>query len=156
MTRKTWGWHRSRNYAELIIADEAERLRPATLELLLTRYDRDDIALILIGVPGLQKQFGQYPSSTVGSGSPIDTVPGSGRTVLRPATSLAPPSARILAQRTSPTRKPSPRSRVTRGKSRLLERLIPWIQRMLKINELDTITNGVIEAAQNTLVIGVT
>ena len=47
-------------------------------------------------------------------------------------------------------------ARVTRGNFRLLERLIPQIQRVLKINELDTITNDVIEAAQSTLVIGVT
>ncbi|MGO2720710.1 MAG: AAA family ATPase, partial [Brachybacterium tyrofermentans] len=30
------------------------------------------------------------------------------------------------------------------------------IQRVLRINEIDTITNDVIEAAQSTLVIGVT
>lgn len=46
---------------ELIIVDEAERLRPAALELLRDRYDRDDIALILIGMPGLEKQFSHYP-----------------------------------------------------------------------------------------------
>ena len=43
-----------------------------------------------------------------------------------------------------------------RGNFRLLERLFPQIPRVLKINELDTITNDVIEAAQSTLVIGVT
>ncbi|MGP5128190.1 AAA family ATPase, partial [Brachybacterium tyrofermentans] len=32
----------------------------------------------------------------------------------------------------------------------------PQIQRVLRINEIDTITNDVIEAAQSTLVIGVT
>jgi|GEM_PF-3212835 len=47
-------------------------------------------------------------------------------------------------------------ARVTRSNFRLLERLIPQIQRVLKINELDTITNDVIEGAQSTLVIGVT
>lgn len=47
-------------------------------------------------------------------------------------------------------------ARITRGNFRLLERLFPQIQRVLKINELDTITNDVIEAAQSTLVIGVT
>ena len=47
-------------------------------------------------------------------------------------------------------------ARITRGNFRLLERLFPKIQRVLKINELDTITNDVIEAAQSTLVIGVT
>ena len=47
-------------------------------------------------------------------------------------------------------------TRVTRGNFRLLERLFPQIERVLKINELETITNDVIEAAQSTLVIGIT
>ena len=47
-------------------------------------------------------------------------------------------------------------SRITRGNFRLLERLFPQIERVLKINELHTITNDVVEAAQSTLVIGVT
>ena len=45
-TPEAWGWRHGRNYVELIIVDEAERLRPAALELLRDRYDRDDIALI--------------------------------------------------------------------------------------------------------------
>ncbi len=46
--------------------------------------------------------------------------------------------------------------RITRGNFRLLERLLPQIQRVLKINELDVITNDVVEAARSTLVIGTT
>ena len=58
---ETWGRTHLRNYVELIIVDEAERLRPAALEMLRDRYDHDDIALILIGMPGLEKQFSHYP-----------------------------------------------------------------------------------------------
>src|SRR5699024_2509388 len=47
-------------------------------------------------------------------------------------------------------------ARITRGNFRLLERLFPQIQRVLKINELGTITNDVTAAAQSTLAIGVT
>lgn len=47
-------------------------------------------------------------------------------------------------------------TRITRGNFRLLERLFPQIERVMKINELDTITNDVIEAAASTLVIGTT
>src|SRR5699024_3916158 len=52
---------RFENYVELIIVDESERLRAPALELLRDRYDRDSIALILIGMPGLEKQFSHYP-----------------------------------------------------------------------------------------------
>jgi DNA transposition AAA+ family ATPase len=44
--------------------------------------------------------------------------------------------------------------RITRGNFRLLERLFPQIARVLKINELETITDDVIEAAASILVIG--
>ena len=44
--------------------------------------------------------------------------------------------------------------RITRGNFRLLERLFPQIARVLKINELEIITDDVIEAAASILVIG--
>lgn len=44
--------------------------------------------------------------------------------------------------------------RIARGNFRLLERLFPQVARVLKINELETITDDVIEAAASTLVIG--
>ena len=47
-------------------------------------------------------------------------------------------------------------ARITRGNFRLLERLFPQIERVLKINELQTITSDVVEAASSTLVIGIT
>ena len=39
-------------------------------------------------------------------------------------------------------------SRITRGNFRLLERLFPQINRVLKINQLETITDDVVEAAE--------
>lgn len=46
-------------------------------------------------------------------------------------------------------------SRIGRRSLRLLERLFPQNEHVLKINELDT-TNDVVEAARSTLVIGTT
>lgn len=43
--------------------------------------------------------------------------------------------------------------RIARGNFRLLERLFPQIGRVLKINQLDTITDDVIEAAASTLIV---
>ena len=144
VTPETWGWRRSRNYVELIIVDESERLRPAALELLRDRYDRDDIALILIGMPGLEKQFSHYPQfySRVGFAHQY-----------RP---LGQDELLFVLQRHWRSLGKTLDPEDFTGNFRLLERLIPQIQRVLKINELDTITNDVIEAAQSTLVIGVT
>nr|MCH9816635.1 ATP-binding protein [Actinomycetes bacterium] len=47
--------------ADLIIVDEAERLATQSIEVLRDRYDREGIGLILIGMPGLEKQFSRYP-----------------------------------------------------------------------------------------------
>lgn len=44
--------------------------------------------------------------------------------------------------------------RITRGNFRLLERLFPQISRVLQINELETITDDVVEAAASVVVIG--
>src|SRR5699024_5846808 len=56
-----WYFQTSKNYVQLIIVDESERLSPTALELLRDRYDRENIALIFIGMPGLEKQFSHYP-----------------------------------------------------------------------------------------------
>ena len=42
---------------ELIIIDEAERLTNTALEYLHDRFDRSDIGLILIGMPGIEMRL---------------------------------------------------------------------------------------------------
>lgn len=142
---------------ELLIVDEAERLTPTALELLRDQHDRTHLAMILIGMPGIDERFRHYPQlySRLGFSHQYRTL---GREELlfvldrhwkRLGKTLDPDDftdAQAIAAI----------ERITRGNFRLLERLFPQIQRVLKINELDTITNDVIEAAQSTLVIGVT
>ena len=48
------------------------------------------------------------------------------------------------------TSRPHP-ERITRGNVRLLERLFPQISRVLKINQLETIADDIVEAAASTL-----
>lgn len=141
--------------AEMVIIDEAERLTPTALELVRDRHDRTNIALILIGMPGLDKRFSHYPQlySRLGFAHQYRALTSEEMTFVlqrqwkRLGRELDPDDftdAQAIAAV----------QRITRGNFRLLERLMPQVQRILKINELTTITNDVIEAAASTLVIG--
>lgn len=142
---------------DLIIIDESERLRPSALEYLRDRYDRTNIGLILIGMPGIEKQFSHYPQlySRVGFAHEY-----------RP---LAEEELRFVLERRwrklGQTLDPEDYTdaqaiaaiaRITRGNFRLVDRLFTQIERVMKINELHTITDDVVEAARSILVVGLT
>lgn len=141
---------------ELMIIDESERLSPTAIELLRDRYDRTNIALIVIGMPGIEKQFSRYPQlySRVGFAHEY-----------RP---LAHEELRFVLQRRwrnlghtldpddfTDAQALAAIARITRGNFRLVDRLFTQIERIMKINDLNTITDDVVEAARSTLVIGI-
>ena len=142
----------STRWVERLIVDEAERLRPTALEMLRDRHDRTRLAMILIGMPGIDQRFRHYPQlySRLGFSHRYRAL---GREELlfvldrhwkRLGRTLNPDDFTDAAI-----------ERITRGNFRLLERLFPQINRVLKINQLETITDDVIEAAASTLVIGI-
>ena len=145
----------STRWVELLIVDEAERLSPTALEMLRDRHDRTRLAMILIGMPGIDQRFRHYPQlySRLGFSHRYRAL---GRDELlfvldrhwkRLGRTLNPDDF-TDAQAVAAI------ERITRGNFRLLERLFPQINRVLKINQLETITDDVVEAAASTLVIG--
>jgi DNA transposition AAA+ family ATPase len=145
------------HFIELVIIDEAERLSANVLEFLRDQYDRTNRALILIGMPGIDKTFSHYPQlySRLGFAHQYRPLGHDelqfvlerhwrklGKTLDLDDFTDAQAFAAV--------------ERITRGNFRLLERLFPQIERVLKINDLDVITNDVVEAARSTLVIGAT
>jgi DNA transposition AAA+ family ATPase len=139
----------------LVLVDEADRLKVMSLEQLRDLFDRSDAALVLIGMPGIEKRLARYPQlySRVGFVHAFRTLraeemrrlltdhwPEMGRKV---------PSAGISDREAVATI-----IRVTGGNFRLLHRLLSQIERILTLNRLEAVTPDVVEAARESLVIG--
>ncbi len=140
---------------DLIIIDEADRLKTASLEQLRDIFDHGGIGVVFIGMPGIEKRLARYPQlySRVGfvhAFRPLSAaqvrdllqrqwVPAG---VALPAEGIADEEARAAI------------IRVTGGNFRLLHRLLTQIARLMEINALHTVTSQVVEAARESLVIG--
>lgn len=140
---------------ELVIIDEAERLTPTALELLRDEHDRHGLAIIFIGMPGIDQLFRHYPQlySRLGFSHNYRSL---GRDELlfvldRQWKRLG---AALDMDDFTDAQAVAAIERITRGNFRLFERLFPQVRRVMKINQLETITDDVVEAAASILVIG--
>ncbi|ASV84961.1 AAA domain protein [Ochrobactrum quorumnocens] len=145
--------HRRPSHVELIIVDEAERLSTTALEYLRDMFDREGVGLILIGMPGIQMRPQLY--SRVGFAHAYRPLQDEELTF-------------VLTRRWrqlglnlddadfTDTKAIATIVRITGGNFRLVHRLFVQIERILRINELNAITDDVVEAARSVLVIGAT
>ncbi|MDQ2777150.1 MAG: AAA family ATPase [Acidobacteriota bacterium] len=138
----------------LIIIDEADRLRMASLEQVRAIFDTAEIGVILIGMPGLEKRLARYPQFYSRIGFVHE---------FRPLG--APEIRQLLEQRWTPPGVQLPALpldqetvaaiiRITGGNFRLLNRLLTQMERILEVNSLREVTKAVVEAARASLVIG--
>lgn len=139
----------------LVIVDEADRLKTASLEQLRDFYDRQRVGVVLIGMPGLQRRLARYPQLYSRIGFVHQFRPLAGQELQH-----------VIQQHTiqlglgldlhtdADTDTLSAIARVTRGNFRLVERLFSQIQRVVQINELASITPDVVTVASESLVIG--
>jgi DNA transposition AAA+ family ATPase len=139
---------------ELIVIDEADRLKMTGLEQVRDIFDRGGIGVVLVGMPGLERRLARYAQlySRVGfvhefrplKVEEIRVLLGSWRPagVSLPADLLA--DAEVVAALV----------RITGGNFRLLDRLLTQVGRILELNGLKLITCEVVEAAREVLVIG--
>ena len=140
---------------ELILVDEADRLKMTALEQLRDVYDREHFGLVLIGMPGLEKRLARYPQlySRIGFAH-----------AYRPLSSeelwfILEHHWRQLGFTLSPsdftdTEAVAAIARITGGNFRLIQRLFTQIERLLEINRLRAVTKEVVETARASLVIG--
>lgn len=141
---------------KLIIVDEADRLSALGLEQMRAISDRENISVVFIGMPGLEKRMSRYAQlySRIGFVHEMKTL--SEEEVLfiveRKWVELG---CKFNKDDFVDAEALAALVRMTHGNFRLIGRLLFQVQRILKINGLSLITKEVIEAARKNLVIGV-
>ena len=140
---------------DLLIVDEADRLKNTGLEQLRDLFDRNNIGLILIGMPGFEKRLARYPQlySRIGFAHRYNPLSESElRFVLEHHWDRL--GLTLNASDFTDAEALAAVARITGGNFRLVHRLFAQITRILHINHGATITREVVEAARETLVIG--
>ncbi|MFD9615646.1 AAA family ATPase [Streptomyces sp. NPDC059083] len=145
------------DYVELVVIDEAELLSATGIEHLHDRYDRSEHGLLFIGMPGIEKTFSRYPQlySRVGFAHHYRALTGEELTFVL-ARHWHKLGLELDAGDFTDAQAVAAFARITGGNFRLRQRLFAQIHRILKINELHTITADVVETARSTLFIGAT
>ena len=140
---------------ELLIIDQADRLKTAGLGMIRDYFDNGDVGIVLIGMAGFERRLARYPQlySRVGFAHQY-----------RPLDSTDIPQVLTryweeLGLTHDPHRPADAESvvaivRITGGNFRLIERLMSQVARIMKINNLDAITPDATEAAREVLVVG--
>ena len=140
-------------YTELLIVDEADRVKTVGLEQLRELYDQFQIGVVLIGMPGLEKRLARYPQLYSRVGFVHAFRPLSAAEVRdwlhHPWTRFV-----LLAGKRVDDAAVAAIIRITGGNFRLLHRLLTQVVRLMEINTLRRVTPHVVEAARESLVIG--
>lgn len=141
---------------DLIIIDEIDRLKVQHLEQLRDIYDQKDVAMIFIGMPGIEKRLARYPQlySRIGFAHEFDRL---SKDEIHHILEYKWEELGLSVQLEDFANYEAVTSiiKITSGNFRLIQRLFTQIERILEINNLETITTEVVEAARDSLVIEV-
>jgi DNA transposition AAA+ family ATPase len=142
-------------WTELVIVDEADRLKFPSLEQLRDLYDRQRFGLVLIGMPGIEKRLARYAqfSSRVGFVHPFRPLSADElRFIL--ARKWQELGLTIDLAMFDDVEAMASIIRITGGNFRLVQRLFAQMARVMAINHLKQVTKEVVDAARESLVIG--
>jgi len=138
----------------LIIIDEADRLKIASLEQVRDEFDRSEAGIVLIGMPGIEKRLARYPQLYSRVGFVHEFRPLTKVQIFKVLQTSWRPEGVDLPIETFDDDSLAAIVRITGGNFRLLHRLLSQIGRILEINRLASVTAPVVDAARESLVIG--
>ena len=141
----------------LVIIDETDRLKMAGLEQVRDLFDQGGIGLVLIGMPGMEKRLARFPQlySRIGFVHAFRPLRAEDvRHLLQER--WAPAGVALPEEGIAEEEAVAAMIRITGGNFRLLHRLLTQVARLVEINGLEKVTPQVVEAARESLVIGVT
>jgi DNA transposition AAA+ family ATPase len=145
--------------ANLLVVDEADRLNLLGLEQVRDHYDRFNLGLILIGMPGLEKKLSRYPQlySRVGFVHQFKALNKEDNELVLTKKWEQLDSLFQVGAANNPAQAEAVAAivRITKGNLRLINRLLAQVKRIMEINELKALTKEVVEVARESLVIGI-
>ena len=139
---------------ELLLVDEADRLKMAGLEQLRAIFDGGGIGLVLIGMPGLERRLARYAQLYSRIGFVHEFRPLGAAEVRTLLAGWRPPGVALPEDLLADAEGVAAIIRITGGNFRLLDRLLTQVGRILELNGLGAVTREVVEAAREVLVIG--
>lgn len=141
---------------DLLIVDETDRLKLQSLEQIRALYDQHNFAVVLIGMPGIEKKLARYPQlySRIGFAHAFDKL-SKDETHHILEHKWEELGLSITIEDFSDYEAITSIIKITNGNFRLIQRLFSQIERIFKINNLTIITTEVVEAARDSLVIGI-
>jgi DNA transposition AAA+ family ATPase len=145
---------RSSGRTELLIIDEADRLKATGLEQVRDYFDRHHMGVILIGMPGIEKRLARYPQlySRIGFAHEYRTLTPDELTAV--LTSRLPASAETDDGGVAHATAIATIVRITAGNFRLVDRLTTQIERIQHLNNVPALTPELVDAAREALLIG--
>ena len=138
----------------LILVDEADPLHMNSLEQIRSIFDEGTAGLVLIGMPRIEKRIARFPQFYSRIGFVHEFRPLDAEQVQTLLESRWAPSGVTLPEQQFLPEVIASLIRMSGSDFRLLTRLLTQIERVLGVNDLQLVTNAVVEAARDSLVIG--
>ncbi|WP_081747297.1 AAA family ATPase [Arthrobacter sp. Br18] len=145
---------RSSGHTELLIIDEADRLKAPGLEQVRDYFDRHHMGVILIGMPGIEKRLARYPQLYSRIGFAHEYRPLTPDELTAVLTNRLPTTKNTADDGIAHATAIATIVRITGGNFRLVDRLLTQITRIQALNKLETLTPELVDAAREALLIG--